>query len=221
MSTYTNPLNRLYDALTAATGIARLRDPRLELIAMDRAYEARHQVGTTGSTGIPHPTAQLIARTWPLQDATKAVHENAVWSYETDWQEDFVPQAVEAWMNSPVHADNLKRATDTHWGIGLHIEPAQGTQINDRIYAITVFTEGLTPMPRRRITLQPGTYSGIQFTASGRILDTKTSTLPATSGSIADLRWDVPGLGPHWRVNKGIWAHYWLPESAAVQPDRL
>ena len=127
-------LDRLYELLTAKTGIVRRRDARLERLAADRALEGRFEVGMTGQTPISHPINQLKARTWPLQGTFKGVWENAFW-----WNQagvDKVAGAVEAWWNSPAHRANLERPEATTWGCGIYHE-------GNASYFITEFTRDL------------------------------------------------------------------------------
>jgi hypothetical protein len=178
---------------------------------MDRALEARFTVGTSGATGIPHPIPQLQARTWPHQDATKAVHENAVWSFENDWQGDFVPQVVEAWMSSPLHEQNLLRASDTHWGLGYHIEPPSSGQTNHRFYVIAVFTEPLIPIPPKFVTLEAGTRRGRQVTANGLLIDTRIEEIEATEVVAFDAATFIPSQNRvHYHLTEGPLSNYWV-----------
>lgn len=141
---------KLYNRIETLTGIKRKIDPRLEKIAEDRAIEARYQVGTTGTTGITHPTNQLMARTWPLQGAFKGVWENATWHYYPATWVDPIDALIDAtlpdgtkvgWWNSMAHKTNLINPEATTYGIGLHkVDLATGA---DRWYAITIFTKDL------------------------------------------------------------------------------
>jgi hypothetical protein len=210
-------LDGLYTALITASGVHRIRDTRLEMLAMDRALEARYEVGTDGAAGIPHPIAQLIARTYPHRALpTHSVHENCVWSYRADWQEDFVPKVVEAWMGSDLHRDNLLRASDTTWGLGYHVESVPG-QTNKRIYVCAEFTTALAPLIPRRVAFQAGTHFGQQYTANGAVIAKKTKTLATAQGSDYDVRAEIPGKGPHLHIVNGMWKGYWMPESSKAQ----
>lgn len=217
----TSDLDRLYAELTTAGGITRTRDPRLELIAMDRALEARLTVGTEGAVGIPHPAQQLLARTFPHRAVpTASVHENAVWNYSASWQDDFVPQVVTAWTESLPHFENLTRASDTHWGIGYHIEPPTGIQQNNRYYVIAVFTTPLKPIVKRTVTFSTGPATAYQFGAMGQVLELK-SVKSVGAESKFDLRAEIPGRGAHLRITKGGFTNYWVRESADAQAAPL
>jgi hypothetical protein len=211
-------LDRLYTELITASGVHRIRDTRLEMLAMDRALEARYEVGTGEPVfGIPHPIAQLVARTYPLRGVPiHSVHENAVWNYQADWQQDFVPKVVEAWMTSQDHRDNLLRQSDTHWGLGFHIETVPGLT-NKRFYVIAVFTTALSELPIRRVAFQAGTHFGQQYTANGSVIAKKTKVLGTPQGSDYDVRAEIPGRGPHLHIVNGMWKGYWLPESSKAQ----
>lgn len=213
-------LDKLYADLTAASGVTRTRDVRLEKIAMDRALEAMFTVGTDGNAGIPHPITQLQARTFPLQDPTAAVHENAVWDYSAEWQPDPWAMVTDAWMSSPAHLANLKRETDTHWGLGFHHEPPHGTQRNERYYFIAVFTEPLTPLVVRKFGVLPGRYWGIQTTADGEVIGRKEGNIVTTQGATYDAREDIADRGPHLHVVSGLWKNFWVPESASLYASR-
>ena len=204
-------LDRLYSELATACGVLRIRDPRLELLAMDRALEARYAVGTDGTLGIPHPTHQLIARTYPQRAGTfHSVHENAVWGYGQFWGDDFVAKVVEAWMDSPIHRANLERISDTHWGIGYHVEPPTGSQTAPRIYVIADFTTKLRSLAKAPASLL-SEQDGYQFTAMGKEIGAK-HLKPKTFDVKYDYRLDIPGRGPHLRVALGGFKHYWIPE---------
>ena len=141
----------IYSKMEGLTGIKRKIDPRLEKIAEDRVLEARLQVGTTGSTPIAHPIQQLMARTWPLQDATKGVWENALWHYYPASWVNPLDAIVDAtlpdggkvgWWNSPAHKTNLTNPDATTWGLAL-LKVSVGSVGTDRWYAITIFTKDL------------------------------------------------------------------------------
>ena len=81
-------LDRLYETLTAKTGIMRIRDVRLERLAMQRAYEMRIDQGLTHEQGeeIHHQFPQIQSAVWPWQghpptDQSYTVTENATWHY--------------------------------------------------------------------------------------------------------------------------------------------
>ena len=224
-----NHLDRLYTLLETSTGIKRNRDTRLELIAADRALEARFQVGTIGATGIQHPVNQLLARTYHLHPSNVTeVREVATWHYYGPTQVDPIQALVDftlstgkiGWMNSPEHEAILRNADLTTWGLGLHYEDVPDG--NRRWYAIGVLTKTLRPLQARRFTVAGGDHTGYQFTAKGDVIGSKTVGIgPAGSGALYDVRVDVPNKGPHLHVVNGAWRNYWLPESAAVQAARL
>lgn len=218
----TSQLDKLYDDLTAATGIARARDVRLERIAMDRALEARFQVGTDGAALISHPINQLKARVFRLQDATASVHENAVWGYYNEWQDGKAwNEVVEAWMSSPEHRANLMRATDTTWGLGYHHSPPGPGQTNDRYYFILILTEDLWPVTPRYAIAKDAKHWGFQVTASGEIIGRKGVKLGYEERLLYDARADFPGIGPSLHAVSGTWDQYWVRESALFGPEEI
>jgi spore germination protein YaaH len=64
-----------------------------------------------------------------------------------------------------------------------------------------------------RLAFAAGTHTGYRFDASGAMTGTRTATLSAASGANVSLRAIINGH-PHWWVNNGIWAGWWMPESA-------
>jgi hypothetical protein len=72
--------------------------------------------------------------------------------------------------------------------------------------------------PTRRVTFSAGTHVGYRFSASGVPIASKAYRLAATSGASVDRRATLPGVPGTWlRVTNGVWAGYWIQESAAAR----
>ncbi|HEU5456849.1 MAG TPA: glycosyl hydrolase family 18 protein, partial [Nocardioides sp.] len=62
-----------------------------------------------------------------------------------------------------------------------------------------------------------GTHTGYQFNASGGVTASRTYSLGAASSASASRRTTPPGRTGTWfLVMNGVWAGYWIPESARV-----
>jgi hypothetical protein len=71
--------------------------------------------------------------------------------------------------------------------------------------------------PPRRIVFDAGTYTGYTFNALGTALRAKKAKLANVSGASVIRRAPVPGHGGRWfYVIDGIWAGYWIRDSARV-----
>jgi PKD domain/Putative Ig domain len=70
--------------------------------------------------------------------------------------------------------------------------------------------------PARRATFATGTHTGLTFAPDGTVLGSKAGTLSRTSGASVDRRRLWNGR-PYLHVVDGLWAGYWLPESAAIR----
>lgn len=66
-----------------------------------------------------------------------------------------------------------------------------------------------------RIVVRAGQHIGYRFDSAGRVTGTRSYRLGSTSGANVDGRAIINGL-PYLSVINGVWAGYWLPESAAV-----
>jgi glucose/arabinose dehydrogenase len=70
--------------------------------------------------------------------------------------------------------------------------------------------------PARRATFSAGTHTGLTFAPDGTVASSKARTLARTSGASVDRRRLWNGR-PYLHVIDGLWAGYWLPESAAIR----
>jgi spore germination protein YaaH len=72
--------------------------------------------------------------------------------------------------------------------------------------------------PARQMTFTAGAHTGYRFTAAGAVTATKTATLAAASGAATSQRSTViPSQPGAWLlVDNGIWAGYWIRESASA-----
>ena len=77
------------------------------------------------------------------------------------------------------------------------------------ISAMTTFS------PAKLVGFAAGTYTGYKFDSSGRVIGSKSATLVSSSGASADKRAIINGRAYLGIVN-GIWAGYWVAESASV-----
>jgi len=78
--------------------------------------------------------------------------------------------------------------------------------------------------PPRTVTFAAGTYVGRQFTPAGAITASRPYTLTRTSSAPTSQRATVPGQPGYWYyITAGVWAGYWVPESAATTlgPERI
>jgi spore germination protein YaaH len=67
------------------------------------------------------------------------------------------------------------------------------------------------------LTFSPGSHTGYQFTASGAVTASRTFSLGAYSSASASRRTTPPGRTGTWfLVMNGVWAGYWIQESARV-----
>jgi hypothetical protein len=71
--------------------------------------------------------------------------------------------------------------------------------------------------PPRTLVFAAGTHVGYQFTPSGAWYASKPYTLSAPSTAPTDRRSEIPGHAGFWyRITAGVWAGWWIQESAAV-----
>ncbi|HEX5039104.1 MAG TPA: glycosyl hydrolase family 18 protein [Candidatus Limnocylindria bacterium] len=64
-----------------------------------------------------------------------------------------------------------------------------------------------------RLRFLSGSHTGVRFDAGGHVIASRTATLGRTSGANASARAIINGRA-YWLVVNGIWAGYWIPESA-------
>ncbi len=77
------------------------------------------------------------------------------------------------------------------------------------------FTE--TYNPPRTLFFEPGTYVGRQFNASGAVTASLSYTLATASNAPTSQRSTIPNQPGTWYyITAGIWAGYWIQESAGV-----
>ncbi len=70
----------------------------------------------------------------------------------------------------------------------------------------------------RSASFAAGTYTGYRFDASGRVTARKTYALGRASSAPVDARGTLAGVPGLWlHVSAGIWAGYWMRESAGVR----
>jgi hypothetical protein len=69
----------------------------------------------------------------------------------------------------------------------------------------------------RRIVFKAGTHVGYRFDADGKVSASKSYRLTRRSGAHVSHRATIRGMPGHWlKVTDGIWAGYWIRESAAA-----
>ena len=67
----------------------------------------------------------------------------------------------------------------------------------------------------RRVTFAAGTYVGYRLDGSGRILATRSARLGRASGASTSQRSTLASMPGRWLyIENGLWAGYWVPESA-------
>jgi hypothetical protein len=66
-----------------------------------------------------------------------------------------------------------------------------------------------------RLVFEKGTHSAYWYSASGSVVGRKTATLSRRSGAYAS-GWAIINGRPHFLVQDGIWAGYWMPDTTAV-----
>jgi hypothetical protein len=81
----------------------------------------------------------------------------------------------------------------------------------------TAFPGVVTYSVARRITLGAGEHVGYRFAANGAVITTLPTTLPRASGANVSRTSTIPGQAGTWHlVANGIWAGYWMRETAAM-----
>ena len=83
------------------------------------------------------------------------------------------------------------------------------------VTAAPVFSGRVNYSPARRIGFAAGTFTGYKFNQAGQIVSRKSATLAAQSGATASARMYINGR-PYFRVIDGIWAGYWVRDTASV-----
>lgn len=154
--------SRLYDLLTAGTGVIRTVHPELEKAAAARAREARDQVGLvfTGTEAdlIQHPTqAEAEARLGPKWTGL-GVGELATWNYLYN---DPIAAAAEGLLNSPAHRKVLDDPTFLYWGAGIYTELADGDgELSRRWYFLIWFSKKVPPMADAFTDIEKSQFRG-------------------------------------------------------------
>ncbi|MEX0631217.1 MAG: hypothetical protein WEE67_09695, partial [Chloroflexota bacterium] len=71
--------------------------------------------------------------------------------------------------------------------------------------------------PPRTLYFAPGTYVGRQFSATGAITASLPYTLASGSNAPTNQKSTIPNQAGNWYfITAGIWAGYWIAESAAT-----
>ncbi|HET9496910.1 MAG TPA: hypothetical protein VFP83_01090, partial [Candidatus Limnocylindria bacterium] len=71
--------------------------------------------------------------------------------------------------------------------------------------------------PPRTLYFAAGTYVGRQFNESGAITASKPYTLAAASGAPTSQKSTIPNQSGNWYyITAGVWADYWIQESAGT-----
>jgi hypothetical protein len=71
--------------------------------------------------------------------------------------------------------------------------------------------------PPRTLSFAAGTYVGRQFNASGAIIASKPYTLAAASAAPTSQKSTIPNQSGNWYlITAGVWASYWIQESAGT-----
>jgi FlgD Ig-like domain/Bacterial Ig-like domain len=64
-----------------------------------------------------------------------------------------------------------------------------------------------------RLIFAAGSHTGYQYASTGEVSSSRSATLAQASGANVSARAIINGR-PHWLVTNGIWAGWWMPESA-------
>jgi uncharacterized protein YkwD len=67
----------------------------------------------------------------------------------------------------------------------------------------------------RRLAFTASTITGYRYDSAGRVIGSRKVSLPHPSGASASARAVINGR-PHFLVLDGVWAGYWVPDTAAV-----
>jgi hypothetical protein len=69
----------------------------------------------------------------------------------------------------------------------------------------------------RPLSILAGTYVGRRFSTNGQVTASKSFTLPNASTGWTTQKSTIPGQGGNWYyVTRGVWAGYWIPETAGM-----
>lgn len=81
----------------------------------------------------------------------------------------------------------------------------------------TAFPGVVTYAQNRRVDMAAGEHVGYRFTSTGGVISTLPVQLPRQSGAPAIRASTIPGQSGTWfLIADGIWAGYWMRESASV-----
>ena len=82
------------------------------------------------------------------------------------------------------------------------------------LFASTVLAADPSPSTPRTVRFEAATHVGYRFSSTWVVVGTKTATLPRASSATATARRAIPNRGVHLYISNGIWAGYYIPESA-------
>jgi serine protease AprX len=102
-----------------------------------------------------------------------------------------------------------------------HIRDTVGNRLTPTSWTFSVIASSgawETPLnPARRVAFRAGSHVGYRFDVAGRVTASKAATLAAPSGAAADRRAVIVGQPGRWlHIANGMWAGYWIRESARV-----
>ncbi|MGH2463344.1 MAG: glycosyl hydrolase family 18 protein [Candidatus Limnocylindria bacterium] len=83
-----------------------------------------------------------------------------------------------------------------------------------RVY-LAGFVDQITFSPWRGVSFAAGSHTGYQFSSAGGVSASKIYTLGSASGASASARAVINGRA-YVLIANGVWAGYWVPESASV-----
>jgi hypothetical protein len=134
-------------------------------------------------------------------------------------------------LRATVDQGNFYRETDEYdnclWVRIAIPPPGQGNSVTvlgrgddcglESIRPVTNFPGGVTYSQPRRLTFEPGTYTGHKYNAVGTTLDSKTFTLGAESGASARRRATPAGqTTKSFLMVDGVWAGYWIRDTDRI-----
>jgi len=123
------------------------------------------------------------------------------------------------WYRELNNNDNCVWARITIGGSGSAVTVnARGSDCGPAsVRPVTSFPGGVSMNPPRSLRFAPGTYVGYKFNSVGTVLGTKSYTLGRASGASTSHRAIPVGQGSNWMyVVNGVWAGYWIRDTAAV-----